>query len=266
MHLWQYEAQFGFCFRLDLATLGQANMLRRKPISGILAGSLALLKLLSSPIRNLLLTSPPWFTRIHTDINIFAVRTSSYWRILTFTNMETEDGPPHVAWWCSLPPAPPASPCRASCEKNQYFLRMNDWKGLERIGKDWKGLERIGKDWKELERIGKVAYSESTWAAQKVFLWTDVYWVFWKPLLSTSQYSCSHRCENFVPSNGSKGFDSPIAEHLEPSWGVALNDLGVILTVFWLTLTNLQKGDNPKGFGFVVMLKLIQKSNLSKEK
>ena len=60
MHLWQYEAQFGFCFRLDLATLGQANMLRRKPIpAGILAGSLALLKLLSSPIRNLLLTSPP---------------------------------------------------------------------------------------------------------------------------------------------------------------------------------------------------------------
>ena len=58
MHLWQYEAQFGFCFRLDLATLGQANMLRRKPIPGILAGSLALLKLLSSPIRNLLLTSP----------------------------------------------------------------------------------------------------------------------------------------------------------------------------------------------------------------
>ena len=44
---------------------------------------------------------------------------------------------------------------RASCEKNQYFLRMNDWKGLERIGKDWKGLERIGKDWKGLERIGK---------------------------------------------------------------------------------------------------------------
>ena len=159
MHLWQYEAQFGFCFRLDLATLGQANMLRRKPIpAGILAGSLALLKLLSSPIRNLLLTSPPWFTRIHTDINIFAVRTSSYWCILTFTNMETEDGPPHVAWWCSLPPAPPASPCRASCEKNQYFLRMNDWKGLERIGKDWKG----GIQWKYLSR-------------SKSFL---VYWVF----------------------------------------------------------------------------------------
>ena len=216
MHLWQYEAQFGFCFRLDLATLGQANMLRRKPIpAGILAGSLALLKLLSSPIRNLLLTSPPWFTRIHTDTNIFAVLTVTdiywhdVWHVRKWNNMETEDGPPHVAWWCSLPPAPPASPCRASCEKNQYFLRMNDWKGLE--------------------RIGKVAYSESTWAAQKVFLRTDVYWVFWKPLLSTSiSHRCSHRCESF---------DSPIAEHLEPSWGVALHDLGVILTVFWLTQT-----------------------------
>ena len=246
MHLWQYEAQFGFCFRLDLTTLGQANMLRRKPIPGILAGSLALLKLLSSPIRNLLLTSPPWqgFILILTFLRYVLTVTDVYWHLLTWKLkmvLLTWPGGAHFLLRLLLHPV-----TRASCEKNQYFLRMNDWKGLE--------------------RIGKVAYSESTWAAQKVFLWTDVYWVFWKPLLSTSQYSCSHRCENFVPSNGSKGFDSPIAEHLEPSWGVALNDLGVILTVFWLTLTNLQKGDNPKGFGFVVMLKLIQKSNLSKEK
>ena len=148
MHLWQYEAQFGFCFRLDLTTLGQANMLRRKPIPGILAGSLALLKLLSSPIRNLLLTSPPWqgFILILTFLRYVLTVTDVYWHdvwhVLIWNNMETEDGPPHVAWWCSLPPAPPASPCRASCEKNQYFLRMKDWKGLERIGEDWRGLER----------------------------------------------------------------------------------------------------------------------------
>ena len=164
MHLWQYEAQFGFCFGLDLTTLGQANMLRRKPIPGILAGSLALLKLLSSPIRNLLLTSPPWqgFILILTFLRYVLTVTDVYWHdvwhVLIWNNMETEDGPPHVAWWCSLPPAPPASPCRASCEKNQYFLRMKDWKGLERIGEDWKG----GIQWKYLSR-------------SKSFL---VYWVF----------------------------------------------------------------------------------------
>ena len=146
MHLWQYEAQFGFCFRLDLTTLGQANMLRRKPIPGILAGSLALLKLLSSPIRNLLLTSPPWFTRIHTDTNIFAVLTVTdvywhdVWHVRKWNNMETEDGPPHVAWWCSLPPAPPASPCHTSQLWKESIFFEDEW--LERIGKDWKGLER----------------------------------------------------------------------------------------------------------------------------
>jgi hypothetical protein len=148
MHLWQYEAQFGFCFRLDLTTLGQANMLRRKPIPGILAGSLALLKLLSSPIRNLLLTSPPWqgFILILTFLRYVLTVTDVYWHLLTWKLkmvLLTWPGGAHFLLRLLLHPV-----TRASCEKNQYFLRMNDWKGLERIGKDWKG----GIQWKYLSR------------------------------------------------------------------------------------------------------------------
>ena len=152
MHLWQYEAQFGFCFRLDLTTLGQANMLRRKPIPGILAGSLALLKLLSSPIRNLLLTSPPWqgFILILTFLRYVLTVTDVYWHLLTWKLkmvLLTWPGGAHFLLRLLLHPVEPA------------VKRINIFWGWM-IGKDWKGLERIGKNWKGLERWHTVKVPE----------------------------------------------------------------------------------------------------------
>ena len=242
MHLWQYEAQFGFCFGLDLTTLGQANMLRRKPIPGILAGSLALLKLLSSPIRNLLLTSPPWqgFILILTFLRYVLTVTDVYWHLLTWKLkmvLLTWPGGAHFLLRLLLHPVEPA------------VKRINIFWGWM-IGKDWKGLERIGKDWK-----GGIQWKYLS--RSKSFL---VNWCVLGLLKALTQYI--HQ-PSLQPSLRKFRFTDCWAPGAFVRSSLAWFG-GYFDSV--LIDTNLQKGDNPKGFGFVVMLKLIQKSNLSKEK
>ena len=141
MHLWQHEAQLGFCFRLGLTTLGQANMFCVENLSQVFSLDLWLCwNFYHLPFaiscKHLPLDSHG-FILLRNATNIY----STFLQSLTYTDMYE-----HGNWrWSSVLTWPGGAHfllrlllypvARASCEQNPDFW---GW----RIRKDWRRLER----------------------------------------------------------------------------------------------------------------------------